>query len=146
MNDRPPRLVAFPTMTVEALLALSEAPLKRPPPGGTAYLQPEGAHAWVLRIGERDIAFPPGLLTLIEAQDDRIVRIQSNPQLGYLGPEAAVALVMELRRQLGEAGFVEADALKEGALEGELREHGGFRACRIRAGEWMGEIRAESAL
>ena len=147
MNDeRAPRLVAFPTMTVGALLALSEAPLVKPPPGGIAYLQPDGAHAWVLRIGEKDVVFPPGLFTAIEVMEDRIVRIQSNPHLGYLGPEAAVALVMALRRQLFDAGFVEGDALGESALATELREHGGLRACRVRAGEWMGEIRAERAI
>ena len=53
---------------------------------------------------------------------------------------------MALRRHGFVGGFVEGDALGESALATELREHGGLRACRVRAGEWMGEIRAERAI
>lgn len=142
-----PRLIAYPTMTVEALFASAEAPLHRPPSGETAYLQPEGPHTWVLRAGDRDVAFPPGRFTSIETFEGRIVRILSDPQMEYLDPKQCVSRAADVRKQLADAGFLEADVFPEDALESEVRTLGGVRACRFRgpgqAGEWMGEVRVE---
>lgn len=145
-GDRAPKLIAFPTMTIEALLASSEARIMPPPSGEMAYLQPDGPHTWVLRAGEKDIAFPPGRFTSIETSQGRVVRIQSNPQMAYLGPAQAVARMAEVREQLTLAGFLEADTSPDDKLEREIRQSGGVRACRFRAAEWLGEVRAERAI
>jgi hypothetical protein len=140
--DRFPKLVASPGMPFDALVAASEARVPAPVFNGDAgYTGPDGPHVWVLRIGETDLEFPPSRLTTIEVGGNRAVRIRSNPLLDYLPPGAAAALTAGLRDRLRAAGFGEADAASPERIQDRLPSEGEVRACRLRAGEWMGEVR-----
>lgn len=140
--DRLPTLVISPGMPFEAAAAASEVPL--PPPaalGDVGYTAPGGPHVWVLRAGDREVAFPPSRFTAIEVGAGRVARIRATLQLDYLSPAEAAALTGTLRGQLREAGFTEAEGVAPENLVDRLAAEGEVRACRFRAGEWMGEVR-----
>lgn len=140
--DRLPTLVISPGMPFEAAAAASEAPLPPPAgPGDVGYTAPGGPHVWVLRIGDREIAFPPSRFTAIEVGDGRVARVRATPQLDYLSPAEAAALAGTLRELLRGAGFTEAEEVAPEKIVERLAAEGEVRACRFRAGEWMGEVR-----
>lgn len=138
---REPRFVVAPGMSLEAVFAASEMALREPAFGEVRYLQPDGPHVWVLRVGERDIEIGPSRFTTVEIVGDRAVRIRSTFGLGYAPVTAAAAQVTEVGERLREAGFLEADVVPPGEIEERVPAEGEVRTCRLRAGEWMGEMR-----
>lgn len=139
-----PRLVASPGMPFEAIAAASDVPMVEPAPGAdVGYTQPEGPHVWVLRVGDTDIEFPASRFTTLEIAGGRAVRIHCTLSVDYLYPEPAAALTARVRERLRGAGFIEADIVPPDRITGRLPAEGEVRACRFRAGEWMGELRVK---
>ena len=142
--DPLPRLVCAPSMSLEAVSLASKARVATPAfAGGVGYCQPEGPHHWVLRVGDEDLDIGPSRLTALEIAEGRVVRIRSTLGLDYVSPAAAAEMGEQLRSRLREGGFSETDALSREIVREELVSSGGARACRLRAGEWLGEIRAQ---
>ena len=138
---REPRFVVAPGMSLKAIFGASEMALREPAFGEVRYLQPDGPHVWVLRVGERDIEIGPSRFTTVEIVGDRAVRIRSTFGLGYAPVTAAAAQVTVVLGRLREAGFLEADVVPPGEIEERVPVEGEVRTCRLRAGEWMGEMR-----
>jgi len=145
--DPLPSLVASPGMPFDAVVAASE--ISVPPPassGDVGYTAPAGPHVWVLRIGDRDLVFPGSRFTTLEIGAGRVARIRCVPVLEYISPGAAAELGGLLRGRLREAGFTEVDEVEPHVIEERLPAEGEVRACRFRAGEWMGEVRVTRAI
>ena len=133
-------MAAAPGMTFGEVVAASTVDLDPPSdhPNGWWLAQPAGKHQTRLAHPTLGFELPPSLFSLLEASEQRVRRVRSTPQLGYVTLSGACKLVDALHETFVAAGWEARVRYGPERLEWMAR-----RENQIRAGLWkpMPDIR-----